>query len=344
MTGRRVVDLFCGCGGLSLGLEQAGMNVVAGMDNWKPALDMYRRNLKHEAVTADLNNVASTVKEIERLRGDLIAGGPPCQDFSSAGVRDHSGKRADMTYRFADIVEQARPTTFIMENVDQIRSSRILKDVIDQLAGRGYGITAAILDASYCGVPQARRRFFLIGDLRIPHNHLLEDLREGLSETRTTMRDHFGDKLGIEHYYRHPRNYDRRGIYSLDEPSATIRGVNRPVPPGYRLHPRDARVTDLSSVRPLTTPERAQVQAFPETFVWEGTSSALEQMIGNAVPVGMARHVGRAVIAGAAREAGKDVESEAILLPATSLEKGRPAKEVYTPSSSGLEAGEKEGT
>ena len=104
-----------------------------------------------------------------------------------------------------------------------------------------------------------------------------------------TMRDYFGDALGTEYYYRHPRNYSRRGIYSLEEPSATVRGVNRPIPPNYKSHPRDAG--SASAARILSTGERAQVQTFPADFVWIGSRTHIEQMIGNAVPVNLAKFV-----------------------------------------------------
>lgn len=93
-------------------------------------------------------------------------------------------------------------------------------------------------------------------------------------------------------YYRHPRSYARRGIFSIDEPSPTVRGVNRPIPSGYKIHSNDA-TTNLTEVRPLTTLERARIQTFPKNFVFEGSKTNLEQMIGNAVPVKLAEYVGK---------------------------------------------------
>lgn len=108
-------------------------------------------------------------------------------------------------------------------------------------------------------------------------------------------REYFGDELGFEYYYRHPRNYNRRAIFSIDEPAPTMRGVNRPVPKGYPGHPNDACKLN-SSVRALTTAERALIQTFPKDFIWVGNKTDTEQMIGNAVPVKLAEFVASALL------------------------------------------------
>lgn len=105
-----------------------------------------------------------------------------------------------------------------------------------------------------------------------------------------TIRDYLGDSLGIEHYYRHPRSYKRRAVFSIDEPSPTIRGVNRPIPKTYIKHSGDTS-TISDQVRPLTTIERSYLQTFPKDFIFEGSKTDLEQMIGNAVPVKLAEYV-----------------------------------------------------
>lgn len=84
-------------------------------------------------------------------------------------------------------------------------------------------------------------------------------------------------------------------IFSIDEPSPTVRGVNRPIPDGYPGHHGDTE-TDLSKVRPLTTLERARIQTFPPSFKLCGTKTNLEQAIGNAVPVNLAVFVGKALL------------------------------------------------
>ena len=106
--------------------------------------------------------------------------------------------------------------------------------------------------------------------------------------------DYFGNSLGIEYYYRHPRSYARRGVFSIYEPSPTIRGVNRPIPKGYSKHEGDP-VDITENLRPLTTKERSLIQTFPESFVFNGTKTNLEQIIGNAVPVKLAEFVANCI-------------------------------------------------
>jgi DNA (cytosine-5)-methyltransferase 1 len=291
----RCVDLFAGCGGLSLGFENTGFQVAAAFDHWDAAIKVYADNFSHPIYKQDLTNELESISKIASYAPDLIMGGPPCQDFSSAGKRDVTQGRADLTYHFANTICAVKPEWFVMENVEQIKKSHILHEVIAQFSSTGYGLTSVILDASLCGVPQARTRFFLIGHLHDKHNQLTAIFQHNLSDKPMTIRDYLGNKLGVEHYYRHPRNYNRRGIFTIDEPSPTVRGVNRPVPNGYKLNNCDPAGVILSSVRPLTTIERSYLQTFPENFKFHGTKTNLEQMIGNAVPVKLSSFVASAI-------------------------------------------------
>ncbi len=292
----KCVDLFSGCGGLSLGFQKAGIDVVAAIDNWDKAVDVYRENFDHECYLHDLSDVEETLKIIEKYQPSMIIGGPPCQDFSAAGKRDETLGRADMTIRFADIICSYKPEIFVMENVDRITKSSILTDVIKRFEEAGYGITKTVLDASYCNTPQSRKRFFMIGVLGGGGDIFNQILEKNLSKNPMTIRDYLGDSLGLEYYYRHPRNYNRRGIFSIDEPSPTVRGVNRPIPSGYKKHSNDPIKVDLSNIRPLTTVERSYIQTFPKNFKFIGTKTNIEQMIGNAVPVNLAEFVAKAII------------------------------------------------
>lgn len=291
----RCVDLFAGCGGLSLGFEQAGFEVAAAFEYWEPALKVYQENFSHPVFNQDLTNEAEAIAKIKSYAPDLIMGGPPCQDFSSAGKRDVTQGRADLTYHFANIVCAIQPRWFVMENVEQIKKNPILADVVTQFIEAGYGLTPVILDASFCGAPQARTRFFLIGQQQAQHHQLESILKQQLSAQPMTIRDYLGDQLGLEFYYRHPRNYNRRGVFSIDEPSPTVRGVNRPIPQGYKLNTCDPANIDLKKIRPLTTIERSYLQTFPRDFKFTGTKTNLEQMIGNAVPVNLGRFVAQAI-------------------------------------------------
>lgn len=289
-----VVDLFCGCGGMSLGFEKAGFNVLAGIDNWDQAIRVYGDNFNHPVHKLDLNDVESAVSVINGYKPEMIVGGPPCQDFSSAGKRNENNGRGDLTVKYAEIVSRISPEWFVMENVARIVKTTKLASAKQLLKDAGYGLTQCVLDASRCGVPQARKRFFLIGKMGVSDNFILPLVEAAISPRQMTLADYFGDSLHLTYYYRHPRSYVRRGIFSINEPSPTIRGVNRPMPKGYALHPGDP-VRSLDGIRALTTEERSRIQTFPQSFRFSGNKTDQEQMIGNAVPVNLARFIGEVV-------------------------------------------------
>lgn len=287
------VDLFSGCGGLSLGFQNAGFEILAAFDKWQPAVKVYKENFHHPIYDTDLGSDEG-LDFVKTLKPQMIIGGPPCQDFSSAGKRDETLGRADLTISFAKIVSASNPEWFVMENVERITKSNILKEALQIFKEAGYGISYQVLDASYCGVPQARKRFFLVGHKHSSDNFLNPYFAKNQTSKPMTLFDYFGKSLGLEYYYRHPRSYARRGIFSIYEPSPTIRGVNRPIPKGYTKHEGDpTEITD--DLRPLTTKERSLIQTFPENFVFNGSKTDLEQIIGNAVPVRLGEFVANCI-------------------------------------------------
>lgn len=260
----RVIDLFCGCGGISLGFTNAGFNIISAVDNWKPAINVYRRNFTHPIHNLDIGNKANW-EFIKNMGCNVIVAGPPCQDFSSAGARNEDGGRASLSVKFAELISYIKPSIFVMENVERYEKSKKYKQVIEIFKNNKYGLTEKVLNAAYHGVPQNRLRYICVGILNGADHELLPYLNIGLSSKSMTVRDYFGDSLNIEHYYRHGRSYKRRAVFSIDEPSPTIRGTNRPIPPGYKGHPGDAAPI-TSNLRPLTTLERAAIQTFPSNF------------------------------------------------------------------------------
>ena len=291
----RVIDLFSGCGGMSLGFQNAGFQIVAAYDNWQSAIDIYRRNFQHPIFKKNLAT-EDVVPELKGYSPDMIIGGPPCQDFSIAGKREFRGERANLTLKFGQIVSEVNPQWFVMENVYNIEKSPVFEEVLSLFQSVGYGITKHVWDASYMGVPQMRRRYFVIGKLGENDDFLLDRLLSGLSKERMTVRHYFKEKpFNAEYIYQHPRTYKRRAIFSVDEPLSTIRSVNRPIPSNYVIHPAD-KTSDLTKVHVLTTKERSYIQSFPESFEFIGTTSAIEQAIGNAVPVKMAEYVARTIL------------------------------------------------
>ena len=290
----RTVDLFAGCGGMSLGFQNAGFDVVAAFDNWKPAVEVHKANLDHPVIDQNLSEVDETVALIEGYSPDLIIGGPPCQDFSTAGHQDETKGRAFLSVCFARIVASVKPRYFVMENVATIHNTESFGKACSIFEEAGYGLTKMVLDASLCGVPQKRKRMFVIGALGSETGFLEEGLTCDLAKQPMSIRDYLGDSLGIEYYFRIPTNYNRRAIYSIDEPSMTIRGVDRPIPKGYKGHPNDP--VPVSEVRILTPKERSLIQTFPSDFDFFGSKSDMNVMIGNAVPVNLAKYVGSALM------------------------------------------------
>ena len=100
----KCVDLFAGCGGLSLGFQLAGFEIIRAFDCLKPAIEVYEKKISHPVTEFDLTNDSYAITSIAKIKPDLIMGGPPCQDFSSAGKRDTSLGRASLTHNFANIV------------------------------------------------------------------------------------------------------------------------------------------------------------------------------------------------------------------------------------------------
>jgi DNA (cytosine-5)-methyltransferase 1 len=291
----KVVDLFAGCGGMSQGFQNAGYQIKAAFDNWEPAVNVYKMNFQHPVHLSDLSD-EQVHNSIIALTPDVIIGGPPCQDFSNAGLRDESLGRASLTLSYAEIVTSSKPSFFVMENVCRITNTQVYKTITDLFRSVGYKLSCHKLDASYCGVPQARKRLFLVGHLNGDKDDFLAPyINELMSKKQMSIHDYLGESLGVEYYFRIPRSYTRRAVFSIYEPSVTIRGVERPIPKTYKKHSGDL-VEIGPKVRTLTEIERSYIQTFPKSFKFDGTKSNLNQMIGNAVPVNMASLVAKAIL------------------------------------------------
>lgn len=154
-----------------------------------------------------------------------------------------------------------------MENVDRILKSSTLPKALALFRNAGYGLSQVVLDASRCGVPQKRKRFFLIGELNGEDCALEFALQNDQSSHCMTIRDYLQNEFGVEYYYRHPRSYARRGIFSIDEPSPTVRGVNRPLPKNYKVHPGDA-TQNLDGLRCLQPWNEHESKLFLPTFIF----------------------------------------------------------------------------
>ena len=179
---------------LSVSIEMDGVNVVAAYDNWDAAIDVYRANFQHPVFKRDLSDV-SVSEEVAGFAPDIIIGGPPCQDFSQAGKRSEDGGRAILSVRYAEIIARCKPRFIVMENVPRVRTSKSMEAIRATLKAQGYGLSGRVMDASLCGVPQARKRYFLIGCLGAPDGFLDPYLEKGLSDHQMTIREYLGNEL-----------------------------------------------------------------------------------------------------------------------------------------------------
>jgi DNA (cytosine-5)-methyltransferase 1 len=163
------LDLFCGAGGLSAGLIDAGFNVVGAVDTWEPALRSYRANfLDHPVWREDVSAIDGAALHQWNLPAeiDLVAGGPPCQGFSIQRIGADEDSRNDLVLAFGRVVVAARAKTFVMENVPGLLGTRgkaLAAHFTRTMMAAGYEVRSAILNAAEHGVPQIRRRVFFVG-------------------------------------------------------------------------------------------------------------------------------------------------------------------------------------
>ena len=286
----KAVSLFCGAGGL----DEPFDDVRLAIDSWNLATATYKANHPNtQTITCDISQyIHNIIQKTRSISPDIILGGPPCQDFSKAGKR-RAGLHADLTTAFTKIATSVRPEWIVYENVSTIQTigKRYVDHIVNHLRLAGYGITAVSLDAADFGVPQYRKRFFIIAHLGYRDDEFVQDILN--QQTRhVSIAEYCPDIISGDNstrfYYRHPWSYASRAIYTVHEPSQTIRGINPPIPKRYKIHPNDA-TDDLSRVRILTTHERSLIQTFPKEYTWVGHKTYVDHLIGNAVPPKLAR-------------------------------------------------------
>jgi DNA (cytosine-5)-methyltransferase 1 len=176
LLGSTVVDLFCGCGGLSKGFELAGYHVLAGLEIEKHALATWTHNHVGAPVLGDINNKDIKDRLIAIVRNslggrnlDVLAGGPPCQGFSTAGWRETTDPRNKLWLNYLEILNKLNPKYFLIENVPGLLSVQkngllIIDNMRTEFSKLGYFLNYRALKAEDYGVPQLRRRVFIIGN------------------------------------------------------------------------------------------------------------------------------------------------------------------------------------
>jgi len=200
----KVIDLFCGCGGLSEGFRLAGYTIVGGVDFNAPAIKTFNKNFPEaKGICCDLLNMdqSKIVQEFGDLSEiDVIIGGPPCQGFSAANRYKIEGEdpRNKLFFEFVKFVDLAKPKAIVIENVRGIVTSNngYAKDRIYEIfESRGYSVNHRILNASDYGVPQRRLRNFFVmirSDVKFDFDNLAKVKNE------ITVEDAIGELYGHE--------------------------------------------------------------------------------------------------------------------------------------------------
>ena len=309
--GRRptAIDLFCGCGGMGLGLEMAGFEILYANDISKDATNTYRTNL-HAAIVECKDITRLNPREVQRKIArpvDVVVAGTPCQGFSTLGRRDPDDPRNMLFRHLAKFLRAFRPRMFLLENVAGMLNMRGGQDFMrirKKLEAAGYDTTCVKLSASEYGVPQNRERVFLIGTPGGKDN--IDIPRSG--KRKTTIKEaisdlDFLDSGGESSVYEKPpaTSYQRKMragchvLYNHKAPchSQKIRERFAMIPAGvdgrlvvamgkrdcYRMAPgaQSRTVTTLpedfihySKHRIPTVREMARLQSFPDWFVFTG--------------------------------------------------------------------------
>lgn len=310
------VDLFCGAGGLSKGLELSGLEGICGLDWFKEAGMTYNRNFNHPFVNGDIKS--DTTKELfyktveQQLAGrqlSIVAGGFPCQGFSMAGNRIIDDPRNSLYLELIEIVQKLQPEFVICENVKGLRSmlnGLVEKKIIDDFNTIGYEMSVMTLCAADYYTPQKRERVIFIGNriglknyhpkpILQPSEYLTtgESIADLMDMPENKAFNHVPTKHRPDMAQRMLELPEGQSLYKgysdawkkcpWNEASCTIKENHG----GVNIHPRLPRV--------LTAREMARLQSFPDDFIFEGPKNKQLVQIGNAVPPLLGKAIGLAV-------------------------------------------------
>lgn len=169
MSKKYIIDLFCGCGGLSKGFEMAGFEVCYAVDMWEDAIQTFNRNhTKAVGKCEDIHNLTTEALQSLKQEYDVVGvvGGPPCQGYSTVGTRDVNDPRNHLYLEYCRVVETLRPQFFVIENVKgllTLSGGAFRDDIISRFEKLGYVVSYKIVNAADFGVPQNRERVFFVG-------------------------------------------------------------------------------------------------------------------------------------------------------------------------------------
>ena len=310
------VDLFCGAGGLSKGLEMAGLNGICGLDWFEEAGMTYRRNFKHPFVNGDIKLKETkeffydTVKkQLNGRKLNIVAGGFPCQGFSLAGNRIVDDPRNSLYLEMLEIVNKLQPDFVVCENVKGLRSmlgGRVERKILEDYKAIGYDMNVTTLCAADYYTPQKRERVIFIGNriglknyypkpILQPSEYIttgesISDLMnhpvdEAFNHVPTKHRPDMEEKMRLlpEGKSLYKGYSDAWKKCPWNEASCTIKENHG----GVNIHPKLPRV--------LTAREMARLQSFPDDFIFMGAKNKQLVQIGNAVPCLLGKAIGIAV-------------------------------------------------
>ena len=301
----KTVALFAGCGGLDLGFENAGFNIIWANDNNNKVADTYRFNHNNtELVIKSLVDIKS--EEIPEC--DVIIGGPPCQSWSLAGaMKGKEDSRGQLFYEYVRIIKDKRPKDFVAENVKGIVSKAHISsfnEIVEMFKECGYSVTYKLVNAKDYGVPQDRERVFIVGIRNdIASNYIFPEPthQKGnyitLEKAIGDLRDNPGEWM--EGSFS-PIFMSRNRRRNWDEVGFTVQASGRQT----QIHPHSPEMEKVDkdkwqfkkdsgkTIRRMSVRECARIQTFPDSFKF--LSSSLNEnykMIGNAVPVKLAESI-----------------------------------------------------
>ena len=319
-TKYKTVELFAGAGGLALGLENAGLNHDLLVEIDKNAAKTLKTNRpKWNVHCADAKDI-----EYKKGQADIVTGGFPCQAFSFAGKKlGFEDARGTLFFELARAVKEIQPKIAVGENVRGLlrhENGATLRAMIDIMDDLGYRVMTKILRAQYLDVAQKRERLIILcvkKSLKIPfifpkEKNYTVSLRDALADVPASEGQKYPsskkkilDKIPAGGYWRDLPDHLQREYMGAsyfmgggktgmarrldwDEPSLTLT-CSPAQKQTERCHPEETR--------PLTVREYARIQSFPDSWVFEGSTSSQYKQIGNAVPVNMGYHIGKCLIA-----------------------------------------------
>ena len=318
-----IISLFSGAGGLDLGFERVGFNVVWANEYDSTIWETYEKNHKAPLDKRDIRKIG--LNEIPDCDG--IIGGPPCQSWSEAGaLRGIDDARGKLFFEFIRILQDKKPRFFLAENVSGMLANRhndAVQNIIRMFEESGYNVYIHLLNAANYGVPQDRKRVFYVGfrndikstfsfppqrDNKITLNQAISDLKEtaipALPKNKTN-----GDKCVVPNHEYMTGGFSsiymsRNRVRSWDEQSFTIQAGGRHAP----IHPQAPKMSFVEQnirefaigsehlYRRLSIRECARIQTFPDSFRFYYNDVADGyKMIGNAVPVRLASYMAKAI-------------------------------------------------